>query len=76
MMRLRHLMTGYSKVTVLLFVLKDIPKLMIEFCKYLYCLSAFIMKVFTKRILMYNLQTCKVLSNPKTKKCGSDTVAY
>ena len=44
---------------------------MIEFYKYLYGLSAAIMKeVFTKRILKYNLQYCREISlpNPKTKK--------
>ena len=58
---------------------KDVPKLMIEFCKYLHGLSTFIIEeVFTKTILNYNLQSCKVtfLPNPKTKKYGIDTVAY
>ena len=52
---------------------------MIEFYKYLYGLSAPIMKeVFTKRILKYNLRNCRenLLPNPKTKKYGTDTVAY
>ena len=52
---------------------------MIEFCKYLYVLSAPIMKeVFKKKILKYNLRNCRVtlLPNPKTKKYGTDTVAY
>ena len=58
---------------------KNIQKLMIEFYKYLYGPSAPIMKeVFTKRILKFNLQNCRenLLSNPKTKKYGTDTVAY
>ena len=58
---------------------KNIQKLMIEFYKYLYGLSAPIMKeVFTKRILKYNLRNCRenLLPNPKTKKYGTDTVAY
>ena len=58
---------------------KIIQKLMIEFYKYLYGLSTFIMEeVFTKRILKCNLQSCKVtfFSNPKTKIYGIDTVAY
>ena len=57
----------------------NIQKLMIEFYKYLYGLSAPIMKeVFTKRILKYNLRNCRenLLPNPKTKKYGTDTVAY
>ena len=52
---------------------------MIEFHKYPYGLSAPIMKeVFTKRILKYNLQSCRVilLPNSKTKIYGADTVAY
>ena len=58
---------------------KNILKLMIEFYKYLYGLSAPIMKeVFTKRILKHNLRNCRVtlLPNPITKKCGTDTVAH
>ena len=46
---------------------KNIQKLMIEFYKYLYSLSAPMMKhVFTKRILTYNLRNCRktVLPNP------------
>ena len=49
------------------------------FCKYLYCLSAPIMKdVFTKNILKYNLRNRRVkfLPNPKIKKYGTDAVAY
>ena len=58
---------------------KTIQKLMIEFCKYLCGLSAPTMKeFFTKRILKYNLRKCRetLLPNPKTKKYGTDTVAY
>ena len=58
---------------------KNIQKLMIEFYKYLYGLSAPIMKgVFTKKILKYNLQNRRqtLLPNPNTKKYGTDTVAY
>ena len=35
-------------------------------------------EVFTKRFLKYNFRSCRVtlLSNPKTKKYGTDTVAY
>ena len=58
---------------------KNIQKLMIEFYKYLYGLSTPIMKEgFTKRILKYNLRNCRetLLPNPKTKKYGTDTVAY
>ena len=35
-------------------------------------------EVFTKRLLKYNLRNCKatLLSNPKTKKYGTDTIAY
>ena len=52
---------------------------MIEFYKYLYGLSAPIMKeVFTRRLLKYNLRNCRVtlLQNPKTKIYGNDTIAY
>ena len=52
---------------------------MIEFYKHLYGLSAPIMKeVFTKRVLKYNLRNSRqtLLPNPKTKKYGTDTVAY
>ena len=58
---------------------KIIQKLMIEFYKYLYGLSAPIMKeVFIKGILKYNLRNCRdtPLSNPKTNKYRTDTVAY
>ena len=58
---------------------KNIRKLMIELYKYLYGLSGPIMKeVFTKRILKYNLRNCRetLLPNSKTKKYGTDTVAY
>ena len=44
-----------------------------------YGLLAPIMKgVFAKRIVKYNLRNCRVtlLPNPKTKKYGTDTVAY
>ena len=50
---------------------KNIQKLMIEFHKYLYGLSAPIMKeVFTKRLLKYSLPNCRatLLRNPETKK--------
>ena len=58
---------------------KNIQKLMIELYKYLYGLSAPIMKeVFTKRLLKYNRRNCRVtlLPNPKTKKYGTNTIAY
>ena len=57
---------------------KSIQKLMIEFYKYHHGLSAPIMKVFTKRIHKYNLRNCRLtlLPHPKTKKHGTDTVAY
>ena len=51
----------------------------IEFYKYLYGLLAPLMKgVFTKIVIKYNLQSCRVtfLSNSKTKKYGIDTVVY
>ena len=50
---------------------ENIHKLMIEFYKCLYGLSAPIMKdVLTKRILKYSLRICKVilLPNPKRNK--------
>ena len=50
-----------------------------ESCSNLYGLLAPIMKeVFTKRVLKYNFQTCRVtlLSNSKTKKYRTDRVAY
>ena len=52
---------------------------MIEFYKYLCNLSAHIMKeVSTKGILKYNFLNCReiLLPNPKTKKYGTDTLAY
>ena len=55
---------------------KNVQKLMIEFNKYLYGLSAPIMnKNCTKRVIKYNLQSCRVtpLRNPFTKKYGTDT---
>ena len=58
---------------------KNIQKLMTEFYKYLYGLSAPIMKeVFTKRLLKYNLRNCRaaLLPKPKTKKYGTDMIAY
>ena len=60
-------------------LVKNIQKLMIKVNKYLYGLLAPIMKEdFTKRLLKYNLQNCRVthLPNPKTKKYGPDTVTY
>ena len=53
--------------------------MMIEFYKCLYNLSAPIVKeVSTKRILKCNFLNCRVilLPNPKTKKYGTDMVAY
>ena len=50
---------------------KNIQKLMIEFYKCLYSLSAPTVKeIFTKSLHKYNLQNCRVtlLPNPKTKK--------
>ena len=58
---------------------KNIQKLMIEFHKCLYGLSVPIMKeVLTKALLKYNLRNRRVavLPNPKTKKYGTDTIAY
>ena len=58
---------------------KDIQKVMTELYKYLYGLSAAIMKeFFTERLLQYNLRNCRLtlLPNPKTKKYGTNTVAY
>ena len=52
---------------------------MIELYKYLYGLLDPIMKeVFTKQILKYNLRSWRVTHspNPKTKKYGTNTVAY
>ena len=52
---------------------------MTEFYKYLYGLSAAIMKeAFTKRILKYDLQSFRVtfLPNPKHKKCDINMLAY
>ena len=59
--------------------IKNIQKLMVEFYKYHYGLSAPIMKeVFTKRLLNYNLRNCRVtlLPNPKTKKYSTGKIAY
>ena len=57
---------------------KNIQKLMTEIYKYLYDLSAPIMKVLINRILKYDLRNCRatLLRNPKTKKSGTDTIAY
>ena len=52
---------------------KSIRKLMIEFYKYLYGLSAPIRKeVFTKRLLKYNLRNCRasLLPNPNDCPCN------
>ena len=52
---------------------------MIEFYKYLNSHSAPIMKEsFTKRLLKYNLQNCRVtlLPDPKIKKYGTNSIAY
>ena len=52
---------------------------MIEFYKYLHNLWVPIIKEdFTKRIAQYNSQNSRVtlLPNPKTKKYGTDKVAY
>ena len=52
---------------------------MTEFHKYLYGLSATIMKeAFTKRILKYDLQSFRVTfwPNPKHKKCDINMLAY
>ena len=68
-----------SKSNDTTFHAKKIQKLMIEFHKYPYGLSTPMMKeVFIKRILKYNLQSCRVtlLPNRKTKIYGTDTVAY
>ena len=62
MMKPRHLMTCYQKVTILLLMKKNIQKLMIEFYKQPNSLSAPIMKeVFIKRILKYNRRSCQIL---------------
>ena len=69
-------MTFYQDTTI---YVENIQKLMIEFYKYLFVLSAPIMKeVFTKRILKYNLRNCRqtLLPNPKTKQYSTDTVPY
>ena len=58
---------------------KNIQNMMIEFYKNLYGLLAPIMKeVFTKRFLKYNFRNCSatLLPNRKTKKYGTDTIAY
>ena len=35
-------------------------------------------EISTKRILKYNIRSCRVtlLPNPKTKKCGTDTEGH
>ena len=68
-----------SKSNVTTIHVKNIQKLIIEFYKSLYGLSAPIMKkVFTKRLFKYNLQNRKatLLPNPETKKYGTDTIVY
>ena len=55
----------------------NMQKLMIG--KYHYGLSApLIKKVFRKMLVKYNLRNCRVaiLPNPKTKKSGTDMIAY
>ena len=55
----------------------NIQKLMIG--KYHHGLSApLIKKVFRKMLVKYNLRNCRVaiLPNPKTKKSGTDMIAY
>ena len=52
---------------------------MTGFYKYLYSALTPIMKeLFTKRTLTYKIRSCSVtlLPNPKTKKNGTDRVAY
>ena len=52
---------------------------MTGFYKYLYSALTPIMKeLFTKRTLTYKVRSCSVtlLPNPKTKKNGTDRVAY
>ena len=56
---------------------KNIRKLMID--KYHYGLSAPLIKeIFRKMLVKYNLRNCRVaiLPNPKTKKSGTDMIAY
>ena len=68
-----------SKSNDTIIYVKNVQKLMIDFYKYLYGLSAPIMKeVFTKRIRKYNFRNSRqtLLPNPKTKKYGTDTVVY
>ena len=68
-----------SKSSVTTIHVKNIQKSMIEFYKYLYGLSAPIMKeVFTDKLLNYNLRNCRVtlLANPKTKRHDTDAIAY
>ena len=68
-----------SKINDTTIPVKNIQKLMIEFYKYLYGLSAPITKgVFTKRFLEYHFKVvkqlfCQILKPPKN---DTDTIAY
>ena len=58
---------------------RNIQKLMTGFCKYFCGVSTPIMnEFFTKKTLTYKVRSCSVtlLPNPKTKKNGTDRVAY
>ena len=58
---------------------KNIQKRIMESNNYLYVLLAPIMKeALTKKLLKYNLRNCRValLSNTKTNKYGTNTIAY
>ena len=58
---------------------KNIPKLMNEFYKYLYDILGIIIEdAFAKKFRICNLSNCRatLLPNPKTKKYDSDTVTY
>ena len=53
---------------------KNIQKMMIDVYNYLYSLSAHIMREVFRKTLKYNIQN--PLRNPKTKKYGTNIVAY
>ena len=78
-MRSRNDMLSKSNDTTI--HVKNIQNLMIGFYKYIYGLFSSTChneRIFFKRILKHNLQSCRVtlLLNPKAKYCDTDTVAY
>ena len=78
MMRGRHLMICYQKVMIYYSCKKSLKNgdwiLQIS----LWSFGSYKKENFTKRLLKYNLQNCRVifLPNSETKKYGTDTIAH